>query len=141
MNTTYRLEFAYKMSKILQSNEIDRGLIWFSDEANFWRDGYPYFEAFNKEHVKGHCFMHDGARSYRTDEVFEIISAYFHKRVIEQDYCKYYDDGIDWQPYSPDWNQWDYLLWVYIKDKPLCNQSGSLTDLKSAIEVKFRRYL
>jgi len=81
--------------------------------------------------------MQDGATSHRTQEVFETIHKIYGNRVIGLRYLKFippYLGGLEWPPYSPDLNPYDFFLWGYIKDNCYARNSKTVPDLVAAIK-------
>jgi transposase len=81
-------------------------------------------------------FMQDGARPHRTRDVFECLNEHFNGRVIALDFKEATGTGIDWPPYSPDFNPCDYFLWGYLKDRVYRSNPKSIEELKNAIQTE-----
>lgn len=56
--------------------------------------------------------MQDGARSYPTQQNFDLVAERFVKRIIGLDSEKKTVNGINWPPYPPDLNPSDFGTFV-----------------------------
>lgn len=85
------------------------------------------------DYINDYWFMQDGARPHRTENVFTALNQQFGPRIIGLDYPRYFEGGIEWDPYSPDLNPCDYFLWGYLKSKVWATSPRTIPDLKNAI--------
>lgn len=81
-------------------------------------------------------FMQDGARSHRTEQVFDILEEQFDHRLIALDYRL--PGRITWPPFSSDLNIRDFFLWGCLKDRIYKKPVASLIDLKGRIESEIQ---
>lgn len=79
-------------------------------------------------------FMQDGARPHRTSNVFDLLDEHFQNRVIALGYPDHTGMGINWPPYSPDFNPCDFFLWGNLKDKVYSTNPKTVSELKCAIQ-------
>ena len=83
--------------------------------------------------VKTFHFMQDGATPHRIKEVFEAIYNVYGNRVIDLGHPKFVRGGIEWSPYSPDLNPYDFFLWGYMEDHCYSKNPTTTEELMKAI--------
>ena len=78
--------------------------------------------------------MQDGAAPHHTQDVFEALHKVYDTRVIGLGYPKFARGGLEWPPYSPDLNRFDFLFWGYIKDHCYAESPQTVDDLVRKIK-------
>ena len=98
------------------------------------------------EHVlhnlsKASQFMQDSSRPLQIADIFSFLKKYFDNRVLSLNYPCFTGKGIDWPPYSPDFNSFYFIFWGPLKDaiqrkNVKCSEHMSKLKIQSVTNVQ-----
>ena len=83
--------------------------------------------------LRNYWFMQDGAHPHLTAEVFDFHQATFRNRIVALDTLAFSGHGVEWSPYSSDFNPCDYFLWGYLKGRVFKHVPATLQVLRTVI--------